>query len=127
MNEIKCPNCKTVFQINEQDYDSIVKQIRDSEFEKEIKIRERQFQDDKEKTLKIQEAELKAANTEEINKKNIEITELNFSASTVSRLYVIKSKYLSSNKHLYLYSIALGVIISPVATSICRFALSLFK
>ena len=76
MNEIKCPNCKTVFQINEQDYDSIVKQIRDSEFEKEIKIRERQFQDDKEKTLKIQEAELKAANTEEINKKNIEITEL---------------------------------------------------
>ena len=76
MNEIKCPNCKTVFQINEQDYDSIVKQIRDSEFEKEIKIRERQFQDDKEKTLKIQEAELKAANTKEINKKNIEITEL---------------------------------------------------
>ena len=31
MNEIKCPNCKTVFQINEQDYDSIVKQIRDNE------------------------------------------------------------------------------------------------
>ena len=76
MNEIKCPNCKTVFQINEQDYDSIVKQIRDSEFEREIKTREKQFQDDKEKTLKIQEAELKAANTEEINKKNIEITEL---------------------------------------------------
>ena len=76
MNEIKCPNCKTVFQINEQDYDSIVKQIRDSEFEREIKTREKQFQDDKEKTLKIQEAELKAANTEEINKRDIEITEL---------------------------------------------------
>ena len=34
MNEIKCPKCGTVFQINETDYDSIVKQIRDSEFEK---------------------------------------------------------------------------------------------
>jgi len=76
MNEIKCPNCKTVFQINEQDYDSIVKQIRDSEFEKEIKNREKQFQDDKEKTLKIQEAELKAANIEEINKRDIEINDL---------------------------------------------------
>ncbi len=76
MNEIKCPNCKTVFQINEQDYDSIVKQIRDNEFEREIKTREKQFQDDKEKTLKIQEAELKAANTEEINKRDIVITEL---------------------------------------------------
>lgn len=76
MNEIKCPKCKTVFQIDEQDYDSIVKQIRDSEFEKELKIREKQFQDDKEKTLKLQEAELKAATTEEINKKDMEINDL---------------------------------------------------
>ena len=69
MNEIKCPNCKTVFQINEQDYDSIVKQIRDNEFEREIKTREKQFQDDKEKTLKIQEAELKNETAKEINKR----------------------------------------------------------
>ena len=76
MNEIKCPNCKTVFQINEQDYDSIVKQIRDNEFEREIKTREKQFQDDKEKTLKIQEAELKNETAKEINKRDIEINEL---------------------------------------------------
>ena len=76
MNEIKCPKCKTVFQINEQDYDSIIKQIRDSEFEKEIRIREKQFQDDKEKTLKLQEAELKNEKAKEINKKEIEINEL---------------------------------------------------
>ncbi len=76
MNEIKCPNCKTVFQINEQDYDSIVKQIRDNEFEREIKTREKQFQDDKEKTLKIQEAELKNEIAKEINKRDIEINEL---------------------------------------------------
>ena len=36
MNEIKCPKCGTMFQINETDYDSIVKQIRDKEFDKEI-------------------------------------------------------------------------------------------
>ena len=33
MNEIKCPNCKTVFQINESDYNNIAKQLRDKEFE----------------------------------------------------------------------------------------------
>ena len=42
MNEIKCPNCSTVFQINEEDYDSIVKQVRDKEFEREINLRDEQ-------------------------------------------------------------------------------------
>ena len=36
MNELKCPNCGTVFQIDEVDYMSIVKQVKDKEFEKEI-------------------------------------------------------------------------------------------
>ena len=40
MNEIKCPNCGKVFQIDESSYESIVKQIRDHEFEKEITERE---------------------------------------------------------------------------------------
>ena len=43
MNEIKCPECGKVFQIDETSYDSIVKQIRDHEFEKEIEIREKSF------------------------------------------------------------------------------------
>lgn len=30
MNEIKCPKCVTMFQIDEKDYDSIVKQIADN-------------------------------------------------------------------------------------------------
>ena len=32
MNEIKCPHCGTVFQIQETDYLAIVKQVRDKEF-----------------------------------------------------------------------------------------------
>ena len=35
MNEIKCPNCGTIFQINETDYDKIVKQIKNQEYDKE--------------------------------------------------------------------------------------------
>ena len=36
MQEIKCPNCGEVFQVDESSYDSIVKQVRDKEFSKEI-------------------------------------------------------------------------------------------
>lgn len=76
MNEIKCPNCGTVFQIDEQDYESIVKQIRDKEFEKEIKSRDKQFELDKENAIKLAEAKLEKHFTEEINQKKLEITEL---------------------------------------------------
>ena len=65
MNEIKCPNCSTVFQINEDDYDSIVKQVRDKEFEREINLRDEQAKIDKENAVKIAES-----------KKDIEITNL---------------------------------------------------
>ena len=76
MNEIKCPNCGTVFQIDEQDYESIVKQIRDKEFDKEIEIREKQYKIDKENTIKLTEANLDKKHQEEKTKLEIEINNL---------------------------------------------------
>jgi hypothetical protein len=67
MNEIKCPKCNTIFQINETDYNSIVKQIRDKEFEKEIEIRNHEHKIDKENALKIVETDLENKRLEEIN------------------------------------------------------------
>ena len=58
MNEIKCPKCGTVFQIDEREYDSIVKQIRNKEFEHEIHIREEQHKLDKENSIKLAEANI---------------------------------------------------------------------
>ncbi len=40
MPEIKCPNCEKVFTVDESGYAQILKQVRDAEFEKEIKQRE---------------------------------------------------------------------------------------
>ena len=37
MNEIKCPKCGEVFTIDEASYASIVKQVRDNEFNAEIR------------------------------------------------------------------------------------------
>lgn len=39
MNEIKCPNCGEVFQVDETGYAAILKQVKDEEFERETKIK----------------------------------------------------------------------------------------
>ncbi len=76
MNEIKCPKCGTTFQISEENYDSIVKQIRDKEFERELAHQEEQYKKDKENAIKITEANLEKKFLEELNQKSSEITEL---------------------------------------------------
>jgi len=76
MNEIKCPKCGTMFQISETNYESIVKQIRDKEFEKEIIQREHQHKIDKENAIELAKANLEKRMTEELTQKNIEINEL---------------------------------------------------
>ena len=83
MNELKCPNCGTVFQIDEVDYMSIVKQVKDKEFEKEISVRESQYKNDKEQSIKLTEAKLEKEFNEELNKKELEISELKNSLKVV--------------------------------------------
>lgn len=43
MENIRCPNCGTVFQVSESYYESIRRQIRDNEYEKDIASKEKQF------------------------------------------------------------------------------------
>ena len=76
MNEIKCPNCGTIFKIDETEYDSIVKQIRDKEFEKEISLREQEHTKDKEKAIKLAEAHLREELTKQLTERDLEITNL---------------------------------------------------
>ena len=76
MNEIKCPKCGTLFQISEMDYSSIVKQIRDKEFNLEISRREEQYKKDKENAVKIAEASIEKKFNNDLNDKDKEISEL---------------------------------------------------
>jgi len=41
MNEIRCPHCGKVFQVDESGYAQLVKQVRDAEFERDMAERER--------------------------------------------------------------------------------------
>ena len=76
MNEIKCPNCGTIFKIDETEYDSIVKQIRDKEFEREISLREQEHTKDKESAIKLAEAHLREELTKQVTERDLEITNL---------------------------------------------------
>ena len=76
MQEIKCPNCGEVFQVDESGYDSIVKQVRDKEFAKEIEEREAYHLRDKETAVKLARSEISESLNKELAQKDAEIQSL---------------------------------------------------
>lgn len=64
MKEIKCPHCGQLFTIDETNYNSIVKQIRDHEFDNEVKKKEAEYNE----KLKIQKENLASQMALEQNK-----------------------------------------------------------
>ena len=76
MHEIKCPNCGTVFQIDESDYQNVLKQVRDKEFESEIKRRENEYQKEKEAAIELTKTTLEKNYQEVLFKKEQEIQNL---------------------------------------------------
>ena len=77
MREIRCPKCGEVFQVDESGYAAIVKQVRDKEFEKEIREREAQFRQEKAAAEKERElAQRIAAKDQELAERDARIQKL---------------------------------------------------
>jgi hypothetical protein len=76
MNEIKCPNCGTVFQVDESGFADIVKQVRDHEFNEELRRREAQMQAEKENAVKLAEAESRNTMQRDLAARDAEIAAL---------------------------------------------------
>lgn len=76
MDEIKCPKCGASFKIDEAGFADILKQVRDEEFNKEIKERERVFAKDKENAVKLAEANITNTLQKDLAKKESELAEL---------------------------------------------------
>ena len=76
MNEIICPNCKKAFKVDEAGFADILKQVRDHQFEEELKNRLDLADKDKESAVKLAEANIKNALQEELNNKDKELAEL---------------------------------------------------
>lgn len=77
MNEIKCPKCGEVFQVDEAGYSAIVQQVRSKEFEKEISIREKEFGKEKESAIRLAEEKISRKYEQNIAEKEKEIEKLN--------------------------------------------------
>lgn len=75
MQEIKCPNCGEVFMVDESGYAQIVQQVRDKEFDKELKQREKDFEEMKEKDLELAKMKQKDEFDKLISSKEAEIIE----------------------------------------------------
>ena len=76
MKEIICPSCKQAFEIDQAGFSDIVKQVRDDQFDKELKILVGQAEKEKENAVKLAEADLRKITQDEIAKKDREIIEL---------------------------------------------------
>ncbi len=76
MQEIKCPKCGEVFQVEESAYVSILKQVRDSEFEKEISLRETALENEKTSAVEIAVAKKESEKTQMLAEKDKEIEKL---------------------------------------------------
>ncbi len=76
MQEIKCPKCGEVFQVDESGYEAIVKQVRDKEFIKEIMQREELFNKEKANAVTLAQMNMKEAFSKELAEKNREIEKL---------------------------------------------------
>ena len=70
MNQIICPKCGEVFTIDESNYESIVRQVRDHQFAEEINRREKEYEEKLERELKIVKSEAENQKQLSLNEKD---------------------------------------------------------
>ena len=76
MNKLTCPNCKTPFEVDEQGYSSLVKQVRDEQFEKELKRAESAAINEKNAAVEKAIMEAQQNSQKAISDKDLEIERL---------------------------------------------------
>lgn len=75
MQEIRCPKCNEVFQVDDSGYSQIVQQVRDKEFEKEAARRAEELEKAKNNELKILEMEYEKKLESALSEKSDDITD----------------------------------------------------
>lgn len=76
MQEIKCPNCGKIFQVDEAGYAAIVKQVRDSEFARELAEREDIYKNEKDSAVRLAVSDIEREFAEVKSKLEKEIARL---------------------------------------------------
>lgn len=76
MQEIKCPKCGEVFQVDESGYAAIVKQVRDKEFTKELDQQKKSMDKELEHAVELERSKAEKAEAELLASKEREIQNL---------------------------------------------------
>lgn len=76
MNEIKCPHCGKVFQVDERGFTDILRQVRTAEFDKEIAQREGMLQEQNAQAVKLAVAKVQQDAQAETAQRDARIAEL---------------------------------------------------
>lgn len=76
MNEIICPNCKKVFKVDESGFAEILKQVRDHQFQEELRERLRLAEKEKESAIKLAESNVRNSLQKDLAEKDRKLAEL---------------------------------------------------
>ncbi|MDE0471787.1 MAG: DUF2130 domain-containing protein [Ekhidna sp.] len=82
MNEIICPNCNKAFKIDEAGYADILKQVRDRQFEEDVKNRLDLAEKEKVSAVKLAEVSIKNSLQGQLAEKDRQLTELKAKSET---------------------------------------------
>ena len=75
MQEIKCPNCGKVIQVDDTNYAQIAQQVRDQEFEKELSRRAREMETKQQTQLQLIRLQQEQAHTTAVSQKDAAIAD----------------------------------------------------
>ena len=76
MNKIVCPHCHNTFEIDNQDYAAILNQVRDKEFEKQVKLNDERKEKEKEAALELLQVKMNNEKALTLKEKDNEIKKL---------------------------------------------------
>lgn len=93
MNKITCPKCGTVFTIDETDYASIAKQVRDEQFANEINERISLLEQDKRNAIELEKTKAENELQETISVKDKEL--LRYQTQMEQQLSTLRNKFES--------------------------------
>lgn len=73
MQQIKCPKCGEFFKVDDSGYAAIVKQVRDNEFQAELKQQKQAFETEKANAIELAIAKAQSAKQEQLAQKEQEL------------------------------------------------------
>ena len=92
MAEIKCPNCGTLISLKQSDLDSVVAQVRDEQFQRELDERVRLLEEEKASAIELARTQAQARLVESEGRKDAEIAALKAEMASRDQAFAVQKE-----------------------------------